>query len=965
MSTVDPLSPGATLLNSRLVDRVSPSVWRAEDTRNGRAVALKILTRQMPKDTVRREALLHDIRQNAALYHSFLVPIQDITLAGDILLLVMDFVEGEPIGKSVHGRTIERDEFFRIAYQLTNALKFVHGKGLIHGNVNGDSVLLMPNGQVRLAGFNGTNLVPRKDGSSVAYQQKGSDPRSVAYMAPEQIASATADARSDIWSAGVVMYEMATGRQPFQAAAVAEVARKIVEEQPASPKAINPAIDNAVLAVFGRCLFRDPHRRPKDMKAVEDEIAKVDPGAAKFASDLSTKVAAAAVEKPKTRRAILFVADVANYDELNTVDPAAAQKASARMQQLLGEAVYLFDGQVVDPFGPRMLAELPSIENAMEAGRKGEFDFSPAQQTEGDAIPVRLLLHAGEVMTQEGQVQGAAVDAASAILRELPPLKLYLSEEFLKGGRGTIRVRDAGARAGTKLFTIVPAESGPIEVSTAEMEEIAAAEEAEEQAGKAVAAKVARKKRGQLVTIAAGAVVVVVTALALWMWSRRSQTADGDSRSVSAAPRLQVPSAVHPRKILIQPFAVEGTDPALATLASATRLAAAEVLRGYPELRVADAEGPDVTPFTASLRTGATGPEIVPQSAKKAGAPSATTDVATSVNAFVTFVSSQLGMKPRPAFASADAMNAFADALNANASNDLAKTESSLRAALKADAKYLPAQVMAMSFFEARGNDKDALEAAKQVAVLDPMNLDASRRVARDSLKSGAMGDAFAAYNSILRQKPSDVDSLNMIARYAAGVGDAQRFNGALTRLKSANPSQVTAHDPDILLAAGKIDDAISQYYDVEVKVPNNAALSLKIGRLSVLRRSNAIVEIELKKLEKLDPNYGLHLLKAYAAAAANNRAEAESELKAALAASTVGDDYNTSAAEIYAMFADNTKAIASLEAAASRKEPTPSYLLMNRLFGYLQSDPRFQMVRAKLAAEQQEMRAALAQVAL
>src|SRR5216684_712344 len=126
MSTVDPLSTGSLLLHFRLVERVSSSVWRAEDTRNGRAVALKILTRQMPKDPVRRDALLHDIRQNAALYHTFLVPIQDVTMAGDVLLLVMDFVEGEPLGRRVKGHALEKDEFFCIASQLTKALKFVH-----------------------------------------------------------------------------------------------------------------------------------------------------------------------------------------------------------------------------------------------------------------------------------------------------------------------------------------------------------------------------------------------------------------------------------------------------------------------------------------------------------------------------------------------------------------------------------------------------------------------------------------------------------------------------------------------------------------------------------------------------------------------------------------------------------------------------------------------------------------------
>src|SRR5258708_19709568 len=139
MSNVDPLSPGATLLHFRLVDRIGSAVWRAEDSRSGRPVALKVLTRQMPKDPVRRDALLHDIRQNAALYHSFIVPIQDITLAGDILLMVMDFVEGEPVGRRVRAHAMERDDFFRVPYQLANALNFVHTNDPLPANLNAHS----------------------------------------------------------------------------------------------------------------------------------------------------------------------------------------------------------------------------------------------------------------------------------------------------------------------------------------------------------------------------------------------------------------------------------------------------------------------------------------------------------------------------------------------------------------------------------------------------------------------------------------------------------------------------------------------------------------------------------------------------------------------------------------------------------------------------------------------------------
>ena len=173
-----------------------------------------------------------------------------------------------------------------------------------------------------------------------------------------------------------------------------------------------------------------------------DEIARADPEVAKFSSDMAKGGAPAAAQQgAKTRSSILFIADVAK-------DPSAGDhaKATARMQQILSEAVYLFDGEVLDAFGPRMIAELKSVDSALEAGRKGEFDFSPGQQ--GDKpIPVRLLLHAGEIEVREGAVSGPAITKAIEVLQTLPPMKLFISEDFAKRGRGKVRLRDSGAKA--------------------------------------------------------------------------------------------------------------------------------------------------------------------------------------------------------------------------------------------------------------------------------------------------------------------------------------------------------------------------------------------------------------------------------------------------------------------------------------------------------------------------------------
>jgi serine/threonine protein kinase len=143
-------------------ERVGSSVWLADDTRNGKRVALKLLTRQLPKDTAKRDALIREVRVAAALYHSFLVPVLEIVPEGDNLLMIMEAVDAQPVFRKVVGNPFDRTEFFRVAYQLASVVKYLHTKSILHGNLAGDSVLVTPEGQVRLAGLNLGNLLRRR-----------------------------------------------------------------------------------------------------------------------------------------------------------------------------------------------------------------------------------------------------------------------------------------------------------------------------------------------------------------------------------------------------------------------------------------------------------------------------------------------------------------------------------------------------------------------------------------------------------------------------------------------------------------------------------------------------------------------------------------------------------------------------------------------------------------------------------
>src|SRR5438270_2591642 len=200
-------------------------------------------TKQRQRDAARVDAVIREIRQGAALYHSSIVTILEITPADDALVLIMEWFDGLPIATAYRGRAAERNEFFRVIYQLADAVKLMQGRNILHLNIAGDSVLVGANGQVKLAGLNALTFLPRREGQGSSFSQKGSDPDAVSYMAPEQITNQMVTPQTDVFSIGVIMYEIATGRRPFLAASAGEIANKIVNEQPPSPKAVNPKID--------------------------------------------------------------------------------------------------------------------------------------------------------------------------------------------------------------------------------------------------------------------------------------------------------------------------------------------------------------------------------------------------------------------------------------------------------------------------------------------------------------------------------------------------------------------------------------------------------------------------------------------------------------------------------------------------------------------------------------------------
>ena len=518
-----------------------------------------------------------------------------------------------------------------------------------------------------------------------------------------------------------------------------------------------------------------------------------------------------------------------------------------------------------------------------------------------------------------------------------------------------MRLRDTGAKAGVKLYTIVPAEKpAPIVVAEPEPEPAAEEEVAVDEEEVAAAPAAAKKKRTMAIAIAAAVVVLILVAGAIVLLSKPKS--EPVAVTHTQAPKVQTDTG--PKGVFIEPFTVEGTDTVLESRANQIRLASIEMMRMVPDVHLADAAGPNVTSVTATVRTGTAGPEIVTGTNAVP-----MLDAASGIQAVTQYVSSEMKLPARPQ-SSAAAYNAFADAVVAASANDPKKTEAGLRAAIKADPGFLPAQLMAMRFFTVQAKDADAVSAAKQVLSADASNLEAAQIVARTGLKTADLASAISGYAAILGKDPKNLEALNILGRYALSAADTAKFNAVLQKL-SANPDEASIQAPDLLLASGRLDEAVQNYYSIEEKTPNNPALALKIGKLAVLRHSAQMADIELAKLEKADPNYGAHILKAYIAAGSGAKAGADAELQAALAASKPGDDYYTNVAEVAVISNDPKAAFEALQKAVARKEPTASYILANPLFRFLQSEADYTKLHDDLVAQQAEVRTALASVSL
>jgi serine/threonine-protein kinase len=252
-------------------------VYRATDTKLGREVALKVLPPSVASDPERLARFQREARVVAALNHPNVVTLYSVEESAGVHFLTMELIEGQPLDRLIAAEGLPAERIVEMGGALAEALAAAHEKDILHRDLKPANIMVTHDGRVKVLDFGlakDLGAVPATDATltNAGQTQAGVVMGTPAYMSPEQVSGRALDHRTDIFSLGVVLHEMATGRRPFAGGSTAEVISSILRDNPAPVTESRPELPADLARIIRRCLEKDPRYRVQTARDVSNEF---------------------------------------------------------------------------------------------------------------------------------------------------------------------------------------------------------------------------------------------------------------------------------------------------------------------------------------------------------------------------------------------------------------------------------------------------------------------------------------------------------------------------------------------------------------------------------------------------------------------------------------------------------------------------------------------------------------------